>query len=423
LYDIANFFKNREGGNTMKITYSFFLFSFFFLITISLNAQLCRIPCRACNGKGVIPVTVHGLPGVYGCTACGGVKGDPFNNIPGSPGKGYIEVPCPDNNNKISSDQQSSPNNDAELKRAREAQLQKEAEEARQKQVEFEKTKQEALKNMKGITEGELGLKGVDNEKSGLKGIDDANVGTRGLKGISSQKSADQIQPCDCEWGNTNTSVVDLRCLGLDPNKAVTIDPHVVRGQERSFPVQVDPKTFENVNYNKGFEALMHFDVASASAAIQYFEQARKERPNDPCVRNGLLLAQDIYNARLKKEIETNKAHAAELTRQTYAAFITEDLGSARSYIAHARELDPNNNAILFLNSTLSIIKPESIKSGTPEVKAAYKLAGHSILSIAKENYYAANSILEVARKMAPNEPLIYKLSKVVSDYEAGQTK
>ena len=55
------------------------------------------------------------------------------------------------------------------------------------------------------------------------------------------------------KWGDQGSSVVDLRCLGLDPNKPIVLDPHVVRGQERVFPAQIDPATFENANYNNGF--------------------------------------------------------------------------------------------------------------------------------------------------------------------------
>lgn len=311
-----------------------------------------------------------------------------------------------------------------EAERQRQAELEeqrrREEEETKKRQEKFDRDKQEALDSMKGITESEFGLKGVDSGGFGLKDIGDAGTSGLGLKDTPTSPAATQRKKSDCEWGNIGSSVVDLRCLGLDPNKPISVDPHVVRGKERAFPVQPDPKTFENVSYNKGFEALMRFDVASAATAVQYFQLAQKERPNDPLVRNALLLAQDILNARRKKE-ENDKARAADLTRQTYAALMMDEIGGARSYIVRARELDPNNNSIRFLDSTLAIIGPESVTAGTPEKRAAYKMVGHGLLSMAKEDYAAATSILEVARKLAPDDPFIEKFFTIVSSYEAGR--
>lgn len=316
------------------------------------------------------------------------------------------------------------PSYDYEQERLRqeeaERRRQREEAEAKRKQEEFEKNKQEALKSMKGITENELGLKSMGTSgELGLKGIGDTDTSGLGLKDVSSSESTQAKKP-DCEWGDMGPSVVDLRCLSLDPNKPISVDPHVVRGQQRVFPAQIDPATFKNVNYNKGFEALMRFDIASAAAAVEYFKQAQKERPNDPLVQNALLLAQDILKARQKKE-ENDKARAADLTRQTYAALMVDEIGSARSYITRARELDPNNNAIRFLDSTLAFIGPASVTAATPEKRAAYKMVGHGLLSIAKEDYAAATSILEAARILAPDDPFIEKFFVIVSNYKAGR--
>jgi hypothetical protein len=290
---------------------------------------------------------------------------------------------------------------------------------AARRQQEFNRNKQDALKSMKGITEGELGLKGTDAGGLGLKNLGDTGNSGLGLKDMTTYVNA-QPTKAVCEWGTLDSSVVDLRCLGLDPNKPITIDPHVVRGKERVFPVQFDPKTFENVNYNKGFEALMRFDAVSAAAAVKHFKQAQKERPNDPLVRNALLLAQDILNARQKKE-KNDKASASDLTRQTYAALMNDEMGSARAYITRARDLDPNNNAIRFLDSTLAFIGPESVTAATPEKRAAYKLVGHSLLSIAEEDYAGAASILEAARILAPDDSFIEKFHAIVGSYKAGR--
>jgi len=275
---------------------------------------------------------------------------------------------------------------------------------------------------MKGIAEGEFGIKGAGaTGEFGLKDIGDTGTDSLGLKDAPASASAKppaKVKKPNCEWGTMDASIVDLHCLGLDPNKPISIDPHVVMGKKRVFAAQVDPATFKNANYNKGFEALMRPDKASAAAAVQYFKKAQKERPGDPLVRNGLLLAQDIFKARQKKE-QNNKAHAANLTRQTYAALVSDEMGSARTYITRARELDPDNSAIIFLDSTLATIGPESTTAATPERRAAYKLVGHSLVSIAKESYATATNILEVARKMQPDDPFISRFSTIVRNYQA----
>ena len=50
--------------------------------------------CTACGGAGYIAAPpANGLPAAWGCTACGGVRGDPYNGPPGSPGTGRISCP------------------------------------------------------------------------------------------------------------------------------------------------------------------------------------------------------------------------------------------------------------------------------------------------------------------------------------------
>jgi hypothetical protein len=358
------------------------------------------------------------------CEACGGTYYSSGPTCDPGPNWGGRQQQTPSYTPQPSYDYEAERQRQLEAERRRrqelEEQVKREEEEAKKRQQEFERNKQEALKSMKGIAEGELGLKGTDAGGLGLKDIGDTGTSGLGLKDVGTSVTATQPKKPDCEWGNMGSSVVDLRCLGLDPNKPISVDPTVVRGKERTFPVQPDPTTFENVNYNKGFEALMRFDAASAAAAVQYFEQAQKERPKDPLIRNALLLAQDILKARQKRE-NNDKAHAAALTRQTYAALMIDEMGSARSYITRARELDPDNIAISFLESTLAIIGPESLTAATPEKRAAHKLVGHSLLSMAKEDYAAATSTLEVASKLAPDDPFIEKFHVIVGNYEAGR--
>jgi len=291
---------------------------------------------------------------------------------------------------------------EAERQRQREIEEQRkrEDEEAKQRQQEFERKKQEALSSMKGITESELGLKGVGTGELGLKDIGDTTTAKK----------------LDCEWGNMGSSVVDLRCLGLDPDKPIVIDPHVVRGEERVFPAQIDPATFKNANYNKGFEALMRFDAASAAAAVEYFKQAQKERPNDPLVRNALLLAQDIHKARQQKE-KDDQAKAAYFTLQSYASLMMGDIINARYYIVQARQFDPSDNNAKVIES---LSKVDLGPAGTyPGRKDAYQLIANSLVSIYKQNYPVAIDMIEVAQRLQPEDKFIGMFLREMRKYEA----
>lgn len=307
---------------------------------------------------------------------------------------------------------------EAERQRQRELEEQRKREEeaARKRQEEFERNKQEALKSMKGITEGELGLKGTGD--LGLKGIGDTGTSGFGLKDVQTPASKPQSKKMECEWGNMGSSVVDLRCLGLDPNKPISVDPNVVKGKERVFPAQIDPKTFENVNYNKGFEALMRPGVAAADAAIQYFKQAQLQRPNDPLVRNGLLLARDILKARLQK-VQDDQAQAAYFTLQGYAALMMGDNEKAKGYIAQARKLDPNDNNAKFVES---LAKSDLGAEGSyPARKNAYRLVANSLVSISEQDFAAAVGALEAAQRLQPEDKFIGMFLSEMRKYETGR--
>ena len=299
-----------------------------------------------------------------------------------------------------------------------EDQRKREEEETKRKQAEFEKSKEEALKSMKGIMEGELGLKGTDAGVLGLKDIGDTSAGGLGLKDAPVSPGPTTAKKPDCEWGNMGSSVVDLRCLGLDPDKPIVIDPHVVRGEERVFPAQIDPATFENANYNKGFEALMRFDAASATAAVEYFKQAQLERPRDPLVRNALLLAQDILKARQQKE-KDDQFWSANFTLRGYAALMMGDNEKAKGYIAQARKLDPNNDEVKFVESLAKVdLGPESTHPGR---KNAYRFVANSLVSISKRDIPAAISMLEAAQRLQPGDKLIGALLLQMRNYETGR--
>ncbi len=56
------------------------------------------VPCPTCGGTGALPGPLVGPPGrkvrsLYGCTACGGTRGDPVNGPPGTPGTGRVWRP------------------------------------------------------------------------------------------------------------------------------------------------------------------------------------------------------------------------------------------------------------------------------------------------------------------------------------------
>lgn len=306
---------------------------------------------------------------------------------------------------------------EAERQRQREIEEQrkKEEEEAKRRQEEFERNKQEALKSMKGITEDELGLKGSEADGLGLKGIGDTGTSGLGLKDVQTPASKTQSRKMECKWGNMDSSVVDLRCLGLDQNKPIAIDPWVVKGKERVFPAQIDPETFKNTNYNRGFAALMRFDAASAAEAVKHFQDAQKERHKDPMVRNGLLLAQDIHKARQKKE-KDDQAQAAYFTLQSYAAMMMGDNEKAKGFIAQARKLAPQNNNAKFVES---LAKNDLGAEGTyPGRRDAYRLVANSLVSISKQNLAAAVAMMEAAQRLQPEDKFINAFLLELRKYE-----
>lgn len=348
----------------------------------------------------------------YGCEKCGGVRGDPSRSDGVNVGQhGSGKIKCPDcngtgkaktSNGIITPNKtiQSPPSNNQDYyKKALEDKQRKEQAELKRKQEEFERSKQEALKSMKGITENELGLKGIDkNNGLGLKGVDENKK--IGLKDV----------------GDAN--VVDLR--HLDPNKPIAVDPNVVKGKERVFPVQPDPATFENANYNKGFDALRNDD---SNSALRYFENAKKERPNDPLIRNALSLAQDLVKVHEKKE-QSKKDQAVIWKIRAYLSLMSEEPGTALAYITHARDLNSKNTEINDLYNTTQKItnlllskKPGS----TIEERAALRIAAGSGHSIVKKKYSTALSMLEAAQNLSPENNEIKNTILWVRELQKGE--
>ncbi len=292
---------------------------------------------------------------------------------------------------------------EAEKQRQREAEEQRlrEEEEAKQRQAEFERKKQETLNSMKGIAEGELGLKGLgDTSDSGLKGLGDTD--DHGLKGTSSPPP-----PSGCQWGDQDVSVVDLRCLGLDPDKPIVIDPHVVRGQERVFAAQIDPAIFEDVNYKKAMEAEMHFDLASSAAAVQYFKRALLDHPNDPLVRNALLLAQDILAERTQRQQQADEQSELGVLH-TLVALTNGDLDAASEYVKHAEELAPANQDIHDLALSISVMS-SNFKNASPsqDLGNVEKLVGNAYLAEGLGYYRTEIRFMEKAKQLDQNDAYV----------------
>ncbi|MGO9337078.1 MAG: tetratricopeptide repeat protein [Terriglobales bacterium] len=321
-----------------------------------------------------------------------------------------------------------------QMRRQQEEQRQREAEEERERQEaeaaqlrqqEFDRSKAEALGNMKDIARTQFGLK--DEDTAGTFALKDDNGAPASgaepfqLKdSLSDGPNNKPAAPPVCEWGTGDTSVVDLRCLGLDPNKPIAVDPHVVRGQQRVFPAQVDPATFENENFIKGMQAEMRPGAAAYAEAERCFKLALQDRPDDPLVRNAILLAQDIHKERLVKELD-DKAHAAIDNLQAYAAIQADDNKLAKAYIAEARTLDPDNDSYKFVESIASVDLGPGVAS--PERKAAYKIVASSLVSISNQNFGAAEAMLKVAQKMQTRDPFIGSLLQKVREYNAAAGK
>ncbi len=309
---------------------------------------------------------------------------------------------------------------EAERQRQRnlEEQKRREEEAARKRREDFERSKQKALESMKGIAEGELGLKGPEAGGLGLKGTGDTDTSGLGLKETHTAANKPKARKMECEWGTLDSSVVDLRCLGLDPDKPITVDPHIARGAERAFPAQPDPETFKNANYNRGFAALMRFDADSAAEAVKHFQEAQKERPKDPLVRNGLLLAQDIYKAREQKE-RNDRAEATYLTLQGYASLMTGDNEKALGYVAQARKLAPKDSTAMFVES---LAKIDLGAEGTyPARRDAYRLIANSLLSIRHKNLAGAIKMAEAAQRLQSEDKFIGMYLSELRKYEGHQ--
>ena len=282
-------------------------------------------------------------------------------------------------------------------------QVAREEAEAKKRQAEFEENKQRALDDLKGVAAGEFGLKDIG---------DKGPAGT-GLKEIGAPVSPTAPLP---PQGWSDASVVDLRFL--DPTKPIVVDPHIARGKERTFPVQLDPGTYKNVNHNKGLEALLN---NKPELAVEYFRKARKERPNDPIMRNMLLLSQDIARVHAQRREEANYC-----ALQTLGAMMSGDPAAARSFADRARNLAPDDGRIA---SLAAYVKGEGLnwerylEAQPLQSRNAYRLAGHALYSCVKGDMAAAAKSIDTAHAISPQDPLVSEISDKIHKASAGQQR
>jgi tetratricopeptide (TPR) repeat protein len=359
------------------------------------------------------------------CQQCGGTYNSSNQSCSPGPnwGGGRSTTPAPSYDYEAERQRQEAEHQrqieeEQQRQRQLEEQRKREEETARKREEEFQRNKREALKSMKGISEGELGLKGSATGDLGLKDIGGTEPQGFGLKETRATSGKPKAGKMECEWGDQGPSLVDLRCLGLDPSKPITLDPHIARGEERAFPAQPDPETFKNANYNRGFEALMRFDTDSAAEAVKHFQQAQKERPKDPLVRNGLLLAQDILKARQEKE-QNDRSQAAYLTLQGYAALMMGNNEKARGFLAQARKLAPKDNTATFAESLAKI--DLGAEGAYPARRNAYRLVANGLTSIRHRNLPGALRMLKAAQRLQPEDKTIGVFVSELRKYERRQ--
>lgn len=288
-----------------------------------------------------------------------------------------------------------------ELRRQEEERQRREAEERRLQQEQFERNKAQALHDLKGIG-GELGLKGDDTgDDFGLKGMGDTGTGGLGLKSAPDSPAAATAvaaaKPTACKWGDQGSSVVDLRCLGLDPAKPITLDWHVVAGKERFFPAQLDPAVFRNANYNNGYAALMRPGSypRDAEDSIAYFKAALRERLNDPLVRNGLYLAEDILQRRQRRDTGIDQD-----VYRGFAALAAGNEPAARAAFDDARNRLPYGRPEPSWSHLVQGLEANE-QTGN---KIACRAVGNALLFESQGNTAAEIAMLKTAVRMYPND-------------------
>lgn len=292
-----------------------------------------------------------------------------------------------------------------ELRQQEEERQRREAEERQRQQEEFQRNKDRALQDMKRIG-GDLGLKGVDSGSDlGLKRTADTGAGS-GLKSVgdggihdgSGNKPPTPPTLLPCKWGDQPSSVVDLRCLGLDPDKPIILDPWVVRGRQRVFPAQPDPTSLNSPLWHKGWMALARppFGVKEAEESVASFKALRLQKPNDPLVRMGQYVAEGILKSRQERELE-------EAQNQLYhgiASLMVGDLRTAQSSIESAAAFRPTDQYFTQWEGIVWGMAANYPDGNSP----AMKLAAHAFVFEAIGEPRSAIRTLEMAARMYPKD-------------------
>jgi len=297
---------------------------------------------------------------------------------------------------------------EADRQRQREAEEQRlrDEEAARQRQADFDRKKREALDSMKDISGNELGLKGTEAGDLGLKDLGDTGPG---LKDDTNPPPSVAATRAGCQWGDQSTSVVDLRCLGLDPERPIAVDPHVVRGEQRVFSAQVDLTLFDDPDYKKAMEAEVRpgeeIRVQTMDQAIQYFKRAQLKRPNDPVVHQALLLAETLLQGRMQQR-QDNKNQAVQQLYHGLAALMTGDMVTAGDSIKRAGELDPTNPNVANWSLTVAAMKAH-FQGADHDVKTVEQLVGNALTSEAWGNYNDEVSEMKMAQHLSHDDKYV----------------
>jgi hypothetical protein len=146
-----------------------------------------------------------------------------------------------------------------------EEQMKREGEDARKKQEEFEGSKEEALKSMKGFSEGEFGLKGLGaGSDFGLKGLGDTGTSGLGLKDIADAPTRPAV----------DSSSNDLRDTGSKPKSGAEASGVEPPTSETKRVVDAAKKHIPELEREvKGFQTLLKQFGASMRGNVAEFEK------------------------------------------------------------------------------------------------------------------------------------------------------
>lgn len=365
-----------------------------FIVTFFISASLPRLTHAVdCSS----PPAGLGASWAYQfrnwCLACGGTFYDGPRCEPGSNWGGRQSAPP-----TISPSYTPPPDYEAERRRQEENRKLKaeyEAEKQR-KQEEFDDAKKKTMKILKGIDSGDPGLKGAGKDTG------------HGLKGVT--------EPAP----HKDPAVVDLR--HLDPNRPITVDPNVVKGNERKIPVQISEKTLQNENYRKGIDAIIAGDP---SAAVQYFKKTLTQLPDDLLVKNALAFAEDLAKLRVGK---TKENLARSEANKGITALYEGDYITSIKLLESAIKLDPNEKTYRQdLASVKKMKEATALRFHLEEQaekralldKKHHELASNTLMAIQRSDFGTALLILEEMLSAEPDNKNLTELTVAVRGWRA----